>query len=204
LPKNHARLLPPAVVRRADGPILEIRLAPDGAAAGSSASPPTMRANRAIVPAARRHPAALARFDRRVVVLPATPPRAPWPSTLPHAKGDQMKPILTPEVLFTQAGLAPDASASALQAELARRGWEARVEGPGATTGPAGVADRYRAVAVLASGVGRLTDPLRHPTHLERTAASPEVALGGVLATVLALEAGAVASREPDGAEALG
>jgi hypothetical protein len=30
------------------------------------------------------------------------------------------------------------------------------------------------------------------------------VALGGVLATVLALEAGAVASREPDGAEALG
>jgi hypothetical protein len=106
-----------------------------------------------------------------------------------------MEPIVTPEVLFAQAGIAADADASAMHAELARRGWETRVAGPLVAAAPV-IADRYRAIAVRARGGGRRTDSLRHPRRLERTAASAEVALRGVLATVLALEFGAAAGKD--------
>jgi hypothetical protein len=116
-----------------------------------------------------------------------------------------MESILTPDVLFAQAGLAADADVGALQRELARRGWDARLEGPLATPEGAASGERYRAVAVKARGVGRPNDPTGHPTQLERTAASPDIALRGVLATVLALELGAMASMgDSAGASAAG
>jgi hypothetical protein len=116
-----------------------------------------------------------------------------------------MESILTPDVLFAQAGLAADADVQAVQTELARRGWDARIEGPLATPEATVSAARYRAVAVKARGVGRPNDPAGHPTHLERTAASPDIALRGVLATVLALELGAMASMgDRAGASAAG
>ena len=116
-----------------------------------------------------------------------------------------MESIVTPDVLFAQVGLAADADRSVIETELARRGWTARIEGPVATPEAAGSAARYRAVAVKARGVVRPNDPTGHPTHLERMAASPEIALRGVLATVLALELGAMASMgDSAGASASG
>jgi hypothetical protein len=116
-----------------------------------------------------------------------------------------MESILTPDVLFAQAGLLADADLSVIQAELAQRGWTARIEGLQATPEAAGSAERHRAAAVKVSGVVRPYDPAGHPTQLERTAASPEIALRGVLATVLALELGAMASMgDSAGASASG
>jgi hypothetical protein len=116
-----------------------------------------------------------------------------------------MESILTPDVLFAQSGLAADADETAIQAELAQRGWAAWIEGPLATPEGAASGERYRAIAVKASGVVRPNDPAGHPTHLERTATSPAIALRGVLATVLALKFGAMASAgDSPGASASG
>jgi hypothetical protein len=104
-----------------------------------------------------------------------------------------MESILTPDVLFAQVGLAADADETAILTELAQRDWDARIEGPFASSAAAS-GERYRAVAVKARGVESPNDPTGHPTHLERMAASPAIALRGVLATVLALELGALAS----------
>jgi hypothetical protein len=57
--------------------------------------------------------------------------------------------------VLARHGVAPDADAATLLAELAARGWEAGVEGPDATTGQTGRSPRFRALAFRRRAVPR-------------------------------------------------
>ena len=83
--------------------------------------------------------------------------------------------------VLARHGIDPAAGEAALLAELAARGWAARVEE--AETGRAGRAVRpYRALA-LRSPAG--ADGGRWPAHRQASGRTAEAALGRVLAAVL-------------------
>ena len=97
----------------------------------------------------------------------------------------------TPDVpaVLARHGVAPDADAATLLAELAARGWEAGVEGPDAITGQTGRSPRFRALAFRRRAVPR---DRGHGTqdHRRGSGRTAEAALGRLLAAVLERGAG--------------
>ena len=86
--------------------------------------------------------------------------------------------------VLARHGVAPDADAATLLAELAARGWEAGVEGSEAITGQTGRSPRFRALAFRRRAVpgdrGQWTQD-----HRRASGRTAEAALGRLLAKVL-------------------
>ena len=90
--------------------------------------------------------------------------------------------------VLAQHGIAPDADAPTLLAELAARGWEARVEELAAPAGISGRAPRVRVLALrprpFAARLPAYLSPGTH-RHLQASGRTAQAALARVLAAVL-------------------
>ena len=100
-----------------------------------------------------------------------------------------MNPVArdVPAVL-ARHGIAPDADAPTLLAELAARGWEARVEELAAPAGISGRAPRVRVLALRPRPFETTRPAYLSPgthRHLQASGRTAEAALGKVLAAVL-------------------
>ena len=93
--------------------------------------------------------------------------------------------------VLARHGIPPDADAAALLAELAARGWEARVEELAAGAGRAGGrSPRFRVLAIRPRAAGAADAPNHRGSHdhLQASGRTAAAALARVLAAALAGE----------------